>query len=208
MATSTPTPAPPTATATLAPAPRLFTEEFDVGVPHWAFLQSAGQQIPAAPSVGNGFLRFDLAGMNQWVYEIYDPHEYADVRIDARIEFGSAVQAAAGLMCRYDAAAGWYEFNIYADQTYVLLFGEWLVDGVAQYTPLVQSTSEKIDQVANEIGLLCEGSTLTPYINGVQMRRREETAIGLTEGKIGVSAASFENAPVMIAYDWLRVASP
>jgi hypothetical protein len=183
-------------------------EEFDADVPHWAFLQSAGQQTPAAPDVGSGFLRFDLSGMNQWAYEIYDAHQYADVRGDARIEFGSAAPAAAGLMCRYDAIAGWYEFNIYADQTYVLLFGEWLTEGIARYTPLFQTTSEKIDPVANEIGLLCEGTTLTPYINGIQMRRWEETVIGLAEGKIGVSAASFEIAPVVVVYDWLRIAAP
>jgi hypothetical protein len=100
-------------------------------------------------------------------------------------------------------AAGWYEFNIYADSTYAILFGQWLAEGVARYTPLVISEAEAIRPGANEIGLACEGDVLTPYINGVQIRRRQERLHVLHEGQVGVSAASFETAPLVIVVDWV-----
>jgi hypothetical protein len=72
----------------------------------------------------------------------------------------------------------------------------------------VQSSSEKIHPDQNEIGLACEGDILTPYINGTQMRRRQETLYKLEKGQVGFSAASFDSPPVGIAYDWIRVGSP
>jgi len=61
---------------------------------------------------------------------------------------------------------------------------------------------------SNEIGLLCQGSTLTPFINGVQMRSWQEDKFGLKKGKIGLSAASFESIPLTVAYDWFKVSQP
>jgi len=49
---------------------------------------------------------------------------------------------------------------------------------------------------------------LTPFINGVQMRSWQEDKIGLKEGKIGLSAASFDSVPLTVAYDWLKVNEP
>jgi len=199
---------PPTATATPAPAARSFTEEFDGGIPYWIFLQAAaGSEALDAEATG-GSLRLTLSAPNQWAYAVYDAYAYADVRVDARVEFGAGGQGAAGLICRYDPAAGWYEFNIHADRTYTLLLGQWLAEGVARYTPLVIASSEEIGPTVNEIGLGCQGDILTPYINGVQIRRRQETLHVLHEGKIGISAASLESAPLSISVDWVGVGEP
>lgn len=210
VSTSTlrPSPVPPAATATLAPAPRMFTEEFDAGAPHWIFVQAGGGAQAPDASADTGSLRFNLIAPDQWAYALYDAHVYADVRLGARVEFGAGGRGSAGMICRYDQAAGWYEFNIFADRTYTLLFGQWLAEGVARYTPLVIAESEEIIPSGNEIGLVCEGDILTPYINGVQMRRRQETMHVLHEGRIGVSAASFEDSPLEISYDWISVGSP
>jgi hypothetical protein len=138
----------------------------------------------------------DIPFPNQWLYEIYAPHTYADVRIDARVELGAGGPGAAGVICRYDRGGGWYEFNVYADQTYTLLFGQWLAEGIARYTPLVVSESEEITPSVNEIGLVCQGDILTPYVNGVQLRRRQETLHVLSGG---LSAPRpLESAPLVI----------
>jgi hypothetical protein len=89
-----------------------------------------------------------------------------------------------------------------------LLFGQWLADGVARYTPLVVAKSEEIAPSVNEIGLQCDGDILTPYINGVQLRRRQEKLHVLEQGQVGISASSFESAPLVILYDWVSVAEP
>ncbi len=199
------TPAPPTATA--SPAPRTFLEGFDQGLSGWDFVQVDNGTAAPDAQIESGSLRFDLPGPNQWIYAIYGPHTYTDVRIDAQVIVGGA-NGAAGVVCRYSQDGGWYELNLYPDQTYVLLYGQWLAPGVARYVTLVRSSSEKIQDGQNSIGLQCKGNTLTPFINGVQMRQRQENTYGLTSGKVAVSAASFEAAPIAILFDSVKVAQP
>lgn len=194
-------------TPTMGPAPRTFTEGFDGGLSRWAFVQADNGTTAPDPYINSGLLRFDLTASNQWLYAIYDPQTYTDVRVDARVTNGST-DGAAGIVCRYDPNSGWYELNIYPDQTYVLLFGQWLVPGVVRYTPIVHSQSEKIQANQNDIGLQCQGNILTPFINGVRMRQRVENTYGLTRGKVGISAASFQDAPTAILYDWVEVTQP
>ena len=208
--TPPPSPAPPTPSPSpsLPPPSRFFTEEFTGAAPYWKYVQvDTGAAVPS-PTIDGGFLVFDLPSPNQWIYGIYDPFEYADVRLDATVEVRFGRNAVPGLICRYDKERGWYEFDVLDDQTYVLLYGEWLADGVARYTPMVQGQSEKIVSGENELGLLCEGDVLTPFINGTQLRRRQEGTYGLTSGKVGIAAASFEQAPAEIAFDRLQVSLP
>jgi len=207
-ASLSPSPVPATPTVTLAPAPLAFTEQFDGNLPYWTFQQVDNGHPASDPNVENGFLVFDLTGPNQWVYAIYNTPTYADVRVDAQTDLPAAGTGAFGIVCRYSEEQGWYEFNVYADQTYVLLFGQWLAQGVARYTPLFRNGSEKIKAGANQIGLLCQGNTITPFINGVQMRSWQDNKFGLKTGKIGISAASFGSGPFTIAYDWLKVSQP
>jgi len=208
--TMEPSPVPPTASPSPSPPPRgrVFTEDFEAASPYWQYVQvDTGAALPS-PTVHAGFLVFDLPSPNQWIYGIYEPFEYADVRLDALVQVRYGGNAVPGLVCRYDREQGWYEFDILDDQTYVLLYGEWLADGVARYTPLVQAESEKIVSGENELGLLCEGDVLTPFINGTQLRRRQESTYALAGGRVGMAAASFEHAPAQIAFDWLKVSLP
>ena len=207
-ASPSPSPAPATPTATLAPAPFAFTEQFDGSLPYWTFQQVDNGHPAADPNVENGFLVFDLTGPDQWVYALYNTPTYADVRVDAQTDLPAAGIGAFGIICRYSEDQGWYEFNVYADQTYVLLFGQWLAQGVARYTPLFRNGSEKVKTDANQISLLCQGNTITPFINGVQMRSWQDNKFGLKTGKIGISAASFGSGPFTVAYDWLKVSQP
>jgi len=207
-ATSThlPTPVPVTRTPAPLPAARLFTEEFDGPLPYWLFLH-AGLPIGspfAAPSAGT--LRFELPGLDEWAYGVYDGPVYEDVRVDAVTTLDGS--SSAGLICRYDPALGWYEFNVHPDGTYALLFGQWLADGIVRYLPLVVAQSDQILATANEIGLACQGDILTPFINGTQIRRRQETQHVLTAGKVGVSAASFADRGATVSFDWVSVGDP
>jgi hypothetical protein len=208
--TPEPSPVPPTSSPTPSPLPpqRSFAEEFNEPPPYWRYQQvDTGNPLPT-PKVDAGFLVFDLPSPNQWVYGIYDPFGYSDVMLDVSVQVRSGSHAAPGLVCRYDAQRGWYEFDVLDDQTYVLLYGQWLADGVARYTPLVQAGSDKIQAGQNELGLLCQGDVLTPFINGTQLRRRQESTYGLAEGKVGIAAASFDHAPAEIAFDWVKVSIP
>ncbi len=208
QATDSPTPAPvPTATASPTPPPRIFTEEFDGLLPYWVVAQVDNGLPAEGPRLEAGWLVFDLPAPNQWVYAIYGGQEYSNVLLEVQAESRRG-EGAMGLVCRYSETQGWYEFNVYADQTYALLLGQWLAPGIAHYTPLYRSQSEKIRRDANRLGLACEDNVLTPWINGVAMRRWEERRFGLGAGKIGLAGASFEDPPLLIAYDWVRVSEP
>jgi hypothetical protein len=183
-------------------------EQFEGSLPYWTFQQIELGPPDATPDAQGGFLVFDLPMPNQWVYALYSGQDYADVRVDAQVEDRAGQSGAMGIVCRYTEENGWYEFNIYADQTYEILYGQWLAPGLARYTPLFRGVSPKIKGDANEIGLLCQGDMLTPFINGTQLRIWQDTRIGLTDGKVGISAASFTEAPFTAAYDWVKVSLP
>ena len=175
---------------------------------YWTSLAIENGEKFAGPATRDGFLVFDFAAPDQWAYALYAGHNYADVTVETEMQSRTAGDGAGGVVCRYDQQKGWYEFNIYADQTYQLLFGQWLAPGVARYTPLFQGQSGKITGEANRIALQCQGNMLTPFINGVQMRRWPEQKFGLQEGECGLSAASFQDVPFTIAFDSVKINEP
>jgi hypothetical protein len=124
------------------------------------------------------------------------------------VEFSADPDSSVGVICRYDPATGWYEFNIHPDRTYTILFGQRLAEGIVRYTPLVVSESEQISPTVNEIGLVCQGNILTPYVNTVQLRRRQETQRVLTDGRVGLSAASSQSGGAAASFDWVSVGDP
>ncbi|HEX8992376.1 MAG TPA: hypothetical protein VF784_11920 [Anaerolineales bacterium] len=207
--TQSPTAVPnsPTPEATLAPL-RAFTEEFDAIPAHWSFLQINNGPSFAGPSSRDGFLVFDLPSSNEWAYALYDGQVYTDVTVETEAQDRSGGDGAVGLVCRYDEKLGWYELNIFSDQTYELLFAQWLAPGLARYTPLFRGHSDAIQVGSNRIGLQCQGTLLTPVINGIPAQGRQETQYGLQQGKVGLTVSSFQDAPFTIAFDWVKVDEP
>jgi hypothetical protein len=195
-------------TATLPPpaALRDFTETFDAPSPYWSAFGT--NHIDPDVQLQNGFLVFNLTQSNDWADIIYIGQSYQDVRVDAQVEVRAGNDGAVGIVCRYSQISGWYEFNIYADQTYMILYGQWLSPGIARYTPLRRFNSEKIKTGANQIGLVCQGNILTPYINNVRMQVYEDNKVGLKDGNIGLTASSFTKVPFIAAFDWAKVSEP
>jgi hypothetical protein len=221
---ASPTPAPvsitaqpsvtPAPTGTFTPPaptalPRFFAEEFDGALPAWSVLQSNGSTAPQT-AIQDGALSFELGVPYQWAYAIVGSQSYDDVRLDALAQSTGTVPDALGLFCRYSEDNGWYEFNISGDGTYSVLFGQWLSEGVAEYTPVAADSSEYLKHGAqkNEIGLVCQDDTLLLYLNGKLFRKLDVSRFGLQRGKLGLAVASFENTPVLISFDWLKVSQP
>jgi hypothetical protein len=115
-----------------------------------------------------------------------------------------------GVICDYSESNGWYEFNLTSDGTYSVLFGQWLAQGIAQYTPIVGDTSEYLQPEAldYEIGLACQEDTLSLYINGKLFRKLDVARYGLTKGMIGIDASSFDDVPMTATFDWVKVEQP
>jgi hypothetical protein len=191
------------------PLPRFFTEEFDGALPAWSVLQSNREGAPDT-RIDGGALVFELNQAYQWTYAIIGAQEYTDVRVDAVLQSRGTGPDAIGVLCRYSEANGWYEFNVSSDGSYSVLFGQWLKEGIASYAPIASDYSQYLQPggAQNEIGLGCEGDTLWLYLNGKLFRKLDVSRFGLTMGRLGLSAASFENVPVIAAFDRVRVSAP
>jgi len=213
-ATQTP-PAPATATMTVIPTsttaptlvPLFFTEEFNTDLAAWASFQTGGAQAPSV-DLENNVLRVDFVSPNTWYYAIHNAHEYSNVFVSAK--FSGTPSGSIGVICDYSESNGWYEFNLASDGTYSVLFGQWLADGIAQYTPIAIDTTEylKAENLDYEIGLACQETILLLHINGKLFRKLDVTHYGLTQGKIGINASSFEETPMIAIFDWVKVSEP
>ncbi len=199
---------PPTASATPTPVPMYFTEEFNTDMGAWVSFQTGGETNPTV-TVENDVLRLDISSPHTWYYAIHNAHEYKNVSISAK--FTMAPSGSIGLICHY-SENGWYEFNLARDGTYSLLLAQWLSEGIAQYTPIATDSTNYL-QAGNlnyEIGLTCQENTLLLYINETLLRnfKLDVTRYGLTEGKIGINASSFEETPMTATLDWVKVSEP
>jgi len=214
----TPTTVPATITPTVAPSPtatrllpkKFFTEEFDIAPVYWSTLYASGD--PGRVDILNkdSTLTFELYSPNAWLYAIYGAYEYDSVHIETLVESLGNDLNAMGLVCNYGEQAGWYEFNISTDSTYNVLYGQWIAEGIARYTPILNDASDRIatGNAINEIGLDCYENILQLYINGKLIRKLNVEHIGLAGGKVGLSLGSFEEAPVILAFDWVKVSEP
>jgi hypothetical protein len=203
-ATVTFTPAP---TVTYTPVPLFFTEEFNTDLGAWASFQTGGAEAPTV-SLENDLLRIDFQSPNTWYYAIHNAHEYSSVFVSAK--FSGTPTGSLGVICNYSESKGWFEFNVASDGTYSVLFGQWLTQGIAQYTPIANDSSEYLqdDNLGYEIGLTCQDYILLPHINGKLFRKLDVTRYGLTQGKIGINASSFDETPMIATFDWVKVGEP
>jgi len=199
----------PTLEFTATPFPRLFTDEFNASLAGWVILQAGSEAVPSVKNE-NSNLILQMDAPYTWTYAVYGAQEYEDIRIDAQFINQAGSPASIGLICRYSEEDGWFEFNISTDGTYNLLYGKWLATGVADYLPITSAGSGAIQPsgVPQEIGLVCSGTTLSFFINQTLIRNMDVSRYELTAGKVGITVSSFENAPVVAAFDWVKVSEP
>ena len=176
----------------------------------WSMVYASGDSGQVEILNENDSLAFELYSPVTWIYVIYGPFNYESVHIETRVESrGSAVNSI-GLVCHYDEQKGWYEFNISNDGTYNVLYGQWLADGISSYAHILNDISERIatGTAINEIGLDCYSDFLQLYINNKIIRKLNVEHIGLNSGKVGLSLGSFEEPPVILSFDWVKVSEP
>ncbi|MBI5351155.1 MAG: hypothetical protein HZB50_00795 [Chloroflexi bacterium] len=200
-ATQTFTP-PPTFTST--PYPMYFTEDFNADLNSWEFFQTGGSTIPKAMTE-NSQLRIDFTSSDTWYYAIQNAHEYSSVAISAKVDGNPS--GSIGLVCDYNESKGWYEFSVASDGTYSVLYGQWLAQDIAQYTPIATDTTNHLaaGSLNHTIGMTCQGDTLFLYINGRLFRTLDVSRYGLAQGKIGITASSFDEIPMSAFVDWVSV---
>jgi hypothetical protein len=211
------TPIPPTPTPEFE---QYYTEEFENDLKYWpSFVVDGsgygGAVLAKEPSekvvlkAEDGFFKFDISKTWQFAYATYDPFDYDDVRIDVRAANLGVNDNNISLICRYGEGVGWYEFNIANSGIYNILYAKVRAeDGYISYTLIENGGSNKIKQGAatNDYTVICQGDTLTLYINEVLTKEAKD--LKLTSGKVGVSVSSFPHLPVQINFDWIKISQP
>ncbi|GAB4540630.1 MAG: hypothetical protein Fur002_07690 [Anaerolineales bacterium] len=197
---------PPTFTPQPTPVPLYFTDEFNGGAGAWEFFQTGGAAAPLTAAQDDQLI-VQLSAPNTWMYAIHAAHEYQGVFLQTK--FSGAPGGAAGLVCDY-SADGWYEFNATSEGAFSVLYGSWLAEGVAQYRPLLNDSSEYLQagKFDYEIGLTCAEDVLLLHINGKLFRKLDVGYIGLKGGGVGLAAASFDDVPMRAAFEWFTVSLP
>jgi hypothetical protein len=201
----------PTATLSLSPTPfpRFFTDEFESPLAGWVILQAGSESVPNTKTENSNFI-LQMDSPFSWLYAIYTAQDYANVRIDAQFTNQAGSPSSTGLICRYSEEDGWFEYNVSTDGSYNLLYGSWLAVGIADYLPITDGSSNLVQPsgAPQLIGLMCSDTALALYINDTIVRNVDVTNYGLTEGKVGVTASSFENTPVVVVLERVIVSEP
>lgn len=215
--TPLPTPVPVTSTPepTFTPEPsptplaRFFTTEFDSSLAGWVILQAGNDSVPNIKTENSKFT-LQIDSPYTWIYAIYGAQDYEDIRIDAEFTNQAGSPSSIGLICHYSESDGWLEYNVSSDGTYNVLYGQWLSTGIADYLPLLSASSREIQPsgASQEIGLICSGTTVSLFVNQTLIRSADVSRYELGEGKVGITVSSFENTPVIAAFDWVKVSEP
>jgi hypothetical protein len=209
-ATNTPEPTfTPEPTLTATPLPRFFTTQFDVSLTGWVILQAGNIATPNV-EVRDTTLRLQMDSSYMWMYALYGAQDYADVHVETEFINSALSPASIGLVCRYSDTDGWFEYNITTDGTYNLLYGRWLDTNVADYLPITDGSSNAIKQSGDiqQIGMTCSNTAVQLFINGNIIRNVDVARFELTEGKIGLTASSFESTPVIAVFNYVTVSEP
>jgi hypothetical protein len=218
-ATLSPTPIPvtdtpaatPTPEFTATPFPRLFTDEFDASLAGWVILQAGSDSVPNIKTE-NSNLILQMDSPFTWLYSVYGAQDYDNIRIDTQFINQAGSPSAIGLICRYSETDGWLEYNVSTDGTYSVLYGHWLANGIADYLPIPSASGSsgniQPSGAPQEIGLICSGTTLSLFVGQTLIRNIDVSRYELTSGKVGVTASSFENAPVVAAFNWVKISEP
>ena len=212
-------PPPPPAQDTAAPAAteaptepaalQYFTEEFNTDSGNWSKViaknSKEGDTSLAKVSLEDGRLIFDL-DKQLIAYELYDPYEYTNVRLDAHVENRGTNVNDVLLICRL-SSEGHYLVNIANSG----LFSIYAFNGSnGTYARIADGGSNKIKsgKEVNDYSLVCKDRDLTLYINGNKTRQFTDNQYVFRSGKIGVGVASENQVPVTVEFDSVKISEP
>jgi hypothetical protein len=204
---------------------KYFQEDFNGDLGSWSqlivngskALKSGGNPVQAPSAFGkmtvgvtDGFLLFDLESPGQWIYTLYDPETYDDVKMDVSAENRGTNDNNVSLICRYDPTEGWYEFNIANSGLYNIYYALVRTDKTVIYTRLADGGFNKIKtgKDTNEYSITCQGKTLSLSINTFLVKEYDDNQYVLKKGKIGLSVSSFNQLPAKVGFDWMKVSQP
>jgi hypothetical protein len=191
-----------------------FTEEFDFDSGYWSYFTVTGSTEANESGLDlfteDGYMVFDVSSKYLYTYVLYDPYNYKDVEVEARVENRGTNNNNISLICRY-SDEGWYEFNIANNGLYNIYAATFNASGDVVYNfALADGGSNKIKsgKEINEYKIVCKERKLVMYINGFETRSLDDNKYVLRDGQVGISVSSFADLPVKVEVDWIKINQP
>lgn len=192
---------------------QFYTENFDAPNDNWTYFTVKGDDSTNESALSlkteGGYLSFDITTNYLYTYVMYGAFEYDNVRVDARVENRGSNNNNISLICRY-SDEGWYEFNVANNGLYNIYVATYNPSGEVVYNFLADGGSNKIrsGKEVNEYSIICKDRTLTLYINGIETRVLDDNKFVLRGGQVGISVSSFNDLPVKVDVDWIKISQP
>lgn len=203
--------------ASISNAPKFFRDEFDGELDkvnwsteyhYWVDEDVEEEDEEAIPvytiDQKRGALRFDLESPWLYIYHMYNPHIYKDVRIDLEVENKGVNKNNISLICR-STDYGWYEFIATSGGYYSIM--RYYEDGNEELAYGGIKSIKFGDKKKNVFTAICNNKTLTYIVNGVEIKKVKDEEI-MDEGYVGFNVSAEKALPVKVEINWLEISEP
>jgi serine/threonine protein kinase len=195
---------------TAAPAADFFTESFTGDLSLWPYYVVLGDPSQFTETQTSNGLRVELDDPDLYVYYLYDPYNYYDVRLDLTYTNKAHNSNNINIVCR-SSDEGRYEFTVQNDGLYQI----WVYDelGGGNFILLADGGSTAIysGQQENEVTATCVGYTLSLYINGTLARSVTDSHYMYDKGQVGFGvniSPTNPVTPVIVDINSLAISQP
>ncbi|MBI9050669.1 MAG: hypothetical protein JEZ00_14705 [Anaerolineaceae bacterium] len=200
---------------TSSTAPRFFYDELDGAlnnlwadeVYYYVSSDTPDDDVNAEPVYNieqeRGSLKFYLQTPWQYVYYLYTPHTYHNVRIDYEVENKGVNSNNIGLVCRY-ADYGYYEFIATSGGYYSIM--RYYEDGSKELARGgIKSIRFGVDK-KNTFTAICDENNLYFIVNDVEIASVYDDEI--SEGLVGLNVSAEDIVPVQVEINWIEISEP
>jgi hypothetical protein len=209
---------PPAPEPTQPPAPeptqppvttsKFFREEFDssAALANWnSFSLGSGSDSKLKINQEDDHLLFDLGDKDLYVYYMYGADQYDNVAITLNAENRGRNNNNVSLVCRMNSdETQWYEFSVENG-------GLWYLYAVDKGYNIIDNggtNSLKQGKEVNEYKLVCDGSEITMYVNGDEVKTVNESRYGFRDGYVGFNISSLNVLPITVEVNWFEISKP
>lgn len=199
---------------TYGDAPQFFLDEFDGSIDEnfwfieYLYYPEDEEDEEATPVYSavqrRDVLRVDIETPWVYLYYMYEPHVYDDVRIDFEVENKGVNSNNVGLICRY-TDYGWYEFVTTSGGYYSIW--RYYEDGSEE---LATGGIKSIRFGANKKNVytaICKGNVMTLLVNDVEIAKVKDEEIP-DAGYAGINVSSEDLVPVQVEVNWIEISAP
>ena len=177
-----------------------------------AFIVTSKNEKDVNVSLQDGGLKFDVRANDSYVYKFYQGGDYPDVSIEVEIENLGLRNNGIALVCRANEDhTEWVEFRVTNQGRYDLYHydHEKVYEYENPYEELIRTGNTDVFKPIknNVIKVTCEGDTYSLEVNG-ELVFEKQTPVIEDQGGVAVGAMAFDELPVSIVYQYVKIEKP